>query len=59
MIVCQGLTDDSVLFANLHLGGSHVSNLDFAVRSVDKDVVAFDVAVDDWGVVRVKVNESL
>lgn len=54
-----GLTDDGVLFADLHLGGSHVSDLDLAVRSIDKDVVTFDVAVDDWRVVRVKIDESL
>lgn len=59
MTVCQGLTDYCVLFANLHLGGSHVPDLDFAMGSVDKDVVAFDVAVDDWGIVRVKVYEPL
>lgn len=54
-----GLTNDGVLFADLHLSGSHVSDLNLTVRSIDKDIVAFDVAVDDWGVIRVKIDESL
>jgi len=55
----RALTDDRVLFANLHLCCSHVANFDFSVCAVDEDVVALDVSVDDWRVVRVKIDEAL
>lgn len=44
-------TNDGVLFTNLHLRCSHVANLDFAMGSVDEDIVALDVTVNDWRVV--------
>jgi hypothetical protein len=53
------LTNDGVLLANLHLGCAHVSNLDFAMCTIDKDVVTLDVAVNDGRVVRVEIDQAL
>ena len=44
-------TDDSILLADLHFCCSHVANLDFTMCSINEDVVALDVAVDNWWVV--------
>jgi hypothetical protein len=52
------LTNDSVLFANLHLGRSHVPDFDLAVCTIDKNVVTLDVAMDDRRVVRVKIDQA-
>ena len=55
----RALTNDRVLFANLHLCCSHVANFDLSVCAINEDVVALDIAVDDWRVVRVKIDETL
>jgi hypothetical protein len=40
-------------------GQAQVPNLDLAAGAVDKDVIAFEVAVDDGGVVRMQVHQPL
>lgn len=45
------LTYDGVLLANLHLGRTHIANLDLAMCSIDEDVVAFDIAMNNWRIV--------
>lgn len=49
--------NDSVLFAHFHFSSAHVTDLDFTVSSVDKDVVAFDVTMDDRWCVTMEVGE--
>lgn len=50
------LTYDGVFFANLHLGCTHVANLDLSMCTVDEDIIALDVTVDNWRVVGMKVD---
>lgn len=54
-----GCTNDGILLAKAHLGRAHITNLQFTMGSIDKDVVAFDVSVDDGRGLAVKVGESL
>jgi hypothetical protein len=41
-------TDDGILFSQLHLGGSHVTNFYFAVSAIDEDVITLDIAMNNW-----------
>lgn len=50
-------TNDRVFFAHLHLGRTHIANLDFAVSPVNKDIVALYIAVDDWRIVAVQIDQ--
>ena len=51
-------TNDSVLLADLHLGCSHISNLDFSVCSIDENIVALYVAMDNWRVIRMEIDKA-
>lgn len=55
----QAHTDDRVLLAKAHLGRPHVADLDLAMRAVDKDIVALDVAMNDRRGMAMEVGKAL
>ena len=54
----SSLTNDSLDVGPLERGQTEVPYLDEARRAVDEDVVALEVAVDDWGQPRVQEGQA-
>lgn len=48
-------TNHSVLLPKTHLGRPHITDFDFTMRSVDEDIVTFNIAMNDWRRVTMQV----